>query len=312
MSKTCPACAAPALRPWRLASAADAHITTRQRYRLDRCEECGTARTDDATGEPGDRLYSAGTYSAARPLLHILLEPLRRLTELDRLRFLRGLPGDASLVEVGAGDGRFLSMLSRRGYSARGIDPNPAGDPAVEAAAADRAEVEPGSLDAALLWHVLEHLADPAADLSRVRRWLRPGGRIVLAVPNRASLQAWIGGDRWFHQDVPRHITHFTPEGVERLLERSGFESPVISHLLVEHNFLGMWQTLLNHLTGERNVLFRSLKRDAGNPGWARRGRDLAISVLAGVLLLAPAIVLELAAGIARHGGTIVAVARVR
>ena len=44
-------------------------------------------------------------------------------------------------------------------------------------------------------------------------------------------------------------------------------------HLLIEQNPLGMWQTLLNRLTAERDFAFRLLKRDLGERRAGRRWR---------------------------------------
>ena len=136
------------------------------------------------------------------------------------------------MLEVGAGDGRFVSRLRAAGLEARGIEPSEGGVQMARARAApvERGTVEelglaPDSLDAAIAWHVLEHLDDPAAALARIGTWLRPAGRVVLACPNLASLQARIGGDRWFHQDVPRHRTHFTAPGLRLCSSAPGFAS---------------------------------------------------------------------------------------
>jgi 2-polyprenyl-3-methyl-5-hydroxy-6-metoxy-1,4-benzoquinol methylase len=259
-------------------------------------------------------LYESGTYAPARRALNRALEPLRVVVERDKLRFVRGLPPGSRVLEVGAGDGRFVSRLRAAGLEATGIEPSEGGvrmararAAPVERATLEEVRLEPASLDAAIAWHVLEHLDDPEAALTRIRAWLRPGGRVVLACPNLSSLQARIGGDRWFHQDVPRHRTHFTAAGLRLLLERSGFRLERMAHLLVEQNPLGMWQTLLNRLTGERDVAFRALKRDLGSGPGARR--DLALTVVAGPLLAPIAIVLELAAGLAGRGGSVVALA---
>jgi hypothetical protein len=143
--------------------------------------------------------------------------------------------------------------------------------------------------------------------VERIATWIRPGGRAVVACPNLDSLQARIGGDRWFHQDVPRHRTHFTAAGLATLLDRKGFRVERLSHLVVEQNPLGMWQTLLNRLTRRRDVAFRALKRDLGRePG---SGRDLALTALAGPLLAPVAVALELGAGLAGRGGSVVVVA---
>ncbi len=300
---------------WRSATASDPQLAGRREYALTRCAACGTARTELPAGAvPPSSLYEAGTYAAARPALDRILEPMRALVERDKLRFVRGLPPGARVLEVGAGDGRFVSRLRAAGLEARGIEPSEGGVRMARARAApvergtvEELGLEPDSLDAAIAWHVLEHLDDPAAAVARIGTWLRPGGRVVLACPNLASLQARIGGDRWFHQDVPRHRTHFTAAGLRLLLERSGFRLERMAHLLVEQNPLGMWQTLLNRLTRERDVAFRALKRDLGRgPGV---GRDLAVAAVAGPLLVPVAVALELAAGLAGRGGSVVAVA---
>jgi SAM-dependent methyltransferase len=313
----CPACGGE-LIGWRPATASDPQLAGRRRYALARCTACGTARTEIPPGEvPPPALYEAGTYAAAPPGVERILEPLRALLERDKLRFVRDWPRGARVLEVGAGDGRFVSRLRDAGFDATGIEPSEgavrmarARAAPVEHAALEEFRREPDSLDGAIAWHVLEHLDDPGEALARIGAWLRPGGRVVVACPNLASLQARIGGDRWFHQDVPRHRTHFTASGLRLLLERSGFGLGRMSHLLLEQNPLGMWQTLLNRVTRERDVAFRALKRDLDDgPGI---GRDLALTAVAGPLLAPVAVALEVAAGIARRGGTVVALAERR
>ena len=47
--------------------------------------------------------------------------------------------------------------------------------------------------DTVVLGHVLEHVHDPAGLLVRCRGWLRPGGRLVILVPNASSLHRQVG-----------------------------------------------------------------------------------------------------------------------
>ena len=68
-----------------------------------------------------------------------------------------------------------------------------------------------GPFDVITMWHVLEHLPDPGSALARAAGLLRPGGTLIVSVPNNDSLQARLGGDDWLHLDIPRHIYHFTP-----------------------------------------------------------------------------------------------------
>jgi SAM-dependent methyltransferase len=307
----CPACGG-RLKPWRQATASDPQLAGRVVYPLARCERCGSAVTLEA-GSSASRLYESGTYAEARGSVDWVIEPLRRLSETDRARFLRRVPRNARILEVGAGDGRFAARLAADGYRASGIEPAAGGGAiarsrgvAIENVGIEDARIEAASQDAVVLWHVLEHLDDPRAALDRVRGWLAPGGRAVVACPDLSSLQARIGGDRWFHQDVPRHRTHFTSAGLRALLGRTGYEVERVSHLVIEQNPLGMWQTLLNRLTRERDVAFRFIKRDLGEAGRGDRRRDIAVTAVAGPLLVPVALALELGAGLAGRGGTMV------
>jgi SAM-dependent methyltransferase len=299
------------MRPWRAATSSEPELSREPAYRLERCPDCGTAALADRLEEP-DTLYTRGTY-VSRGRLDRLIEPLRRAIDLDRVRLLPRLPPGARVFEVGAGDGRLVEELGRRGLAARGADPQP---PPGASALVEREAIEDlspgdGAFDAVVAWHVIEHLDDPSAELAHIRRWLAPRGQVVVAVPNLDSVQARLGGDRWFHQDVPRHRVQLTLNGLRRMLERNGFEVRSARHLLLEHNLLGMWQTLLNRLTLAPNAFFRFLKRQP-HPGGSRGAvRDGAVVALAGPVLVPVAVILELAAAAYGRGGTVVVTAAV-
>jgi 2-polyprenyl-3-methyl-5-hydroxy-6-metoxy-1,4-benzoquinol methylase len=106
---------------------------------------------------------------------------------------------------------------------------------------------------AVVLWHVLEHVPDPLATLERARQILRPGGLLVIAVPNFESLQARFSGRHWFHLDVPRHYHHFGLSILKRMLREAGFTISDVSHLSLEYNPYGWIQSILNR-TGLRST----------------------------------------------------------
>jgi SAM-dependent methyltransferase len=255
--------------------------------------------------------HDSGAYATARPRLSVALGPLLRW--FDRRRLARiGAPDGARVVDVGAGRGRFVATALANGFQAGGIEPSRRGvtaaaseyGVALQQATLAEAGVEPGTVEVVTLWHVLEHLDDPGEALERIARWLEPDGRLLVAVPNLASLQARIGGPRWYHLDLPRHRTHFTATGLQMLLRRHGFEPLRTSHLVAEQNPYGMWQTLVNRFTRTPSYLYNLLKRNA-----PARSRDLAVTV-AFLPMTVPAALVELAAGLARRGGTITVLAR--
>ena len=277
-------------------------------FGLLRCAGCGTAVTE---GHGPAELYETGAYRPGTPRLHRLVAPLLSLFDRQRLALLRPLVGPpARLLDVGAGRGRFVLAARAAGYEASGIEPSARGAEAAAATGApvqrmalEQAQIEPGSLDAVTLWHVLEHLDDPGPALERIAGWLATGGGLLIGVPNLASLQARLGGERWYHLDVPRHRTHFTAQGLHWLLSGTGFSVLHTHHLLLEHNPFGMWQTLLSRATSHPSYVYNVLKRNA-----PVRSPDLAMAVAA--IPLAPvATALELAAGLGRRGGTVAVLA---
>ncbi len=168
------------------------------------------------------------------------------------------------------------------------------------------ADVPPGSLDAATLWHVLEHVDDPGLELEWIVPWLRPGGLLLVGVPNLASVQARVGGPRWYHLDVPRHRTHFTARGLEALLRAHGLEPVSVQHVLAEHNPFGLWVSFVSRFTRVPSWLYHALKHNA-----PLRSRDAVVTALA-LPLVPVAALLELLFGLARRGGTVAVVARKR
>jgi SAM-dependent methyltransferase len=267
-------------------------------YLLERCAACGSART---LGAVASNAHTTGAYAPGRPRGARLAAPLLSVFDRQRLALLG--PPRGRLLDVGAGRGRFVASARAAGWDASGIEPSPrASAPHVEPVGLEAAQF--AELDAITLWHVLEHLEDPAGALRRLHGWLAPGGVLLVGVPNLASLQARLGGRRWYHLDLPRHRTHFTARGLEAALRDAGFEIEGSTQVLAEHNPFGMWQSLVNRLTPTPSWLYNALKRNA-----APRAADVVPTVLA-MALIPFAVALEALAGMLRRGGTVAVLAR--
>jgi SAM-dependent methyltransferase len=277
---------------------------------LARCPACGSAVT--LTPAPA-AAHEQGAYGGGAPRGAGVVAPLLHAFDRRRLTFLARAGGrpPGRLLDIGAGRGRFVAAARAAGWKADGIEPSLRGVVAaralgveLEQAGIEQANVAPSSLDAAALWHVLEHLDDPGAALQRIASWLRPGGLLVVGVPNLASVQARAGGARWYHLDVPRHRTHFTVVGLHALLRRHGLEPVSTHHLLAEHNPFGLWQSVVSRATRTPSWLYHALKRNA-----PLRSRDAVVTALA-LPLVPVAVAAELAFALARRGGTVAVVAR--
>jgi SAM-dependent methyltransferase len=305
--RLCPACGG-ALVAWRTVPGSDPALPGD--YALARCVRCASAVT---LAPAPAQAHEAGAYGGGAPRGSRLAAPILRTFSRRRLALLAaaGARAPGRLLDVGAGRGRFVAEARAAGWQAHGIEPSQRG---VEGARAlgielqrggiDDADVAAGSLDAATLWHVLEHLDEPGPALTRITGWLRPGGLLLVGVPNLASIQACAGAAVWYHLDVPRHRTHFTVAGLHALLRARGLEPVATHHVLAEHNPFGLWQSLVSRATRTPSWLYHALKRNA-----PLRSRDALVTAAA--LPLTPVAVLaEAAFGLLGRGGTIAVIAR--
>jgi SAM-dependent methyltransferase len=305
-TRICPACGG-GLVPWRSIPGGEPADTGE--YELERCASCGTAVTDG--DPPAAEAYESGQYGTAAPRMAGPVARFQRFVTRQPVRFLHraGLDSGARVLDVGAGPGRLVSALGDAGFNAAGIEPSRrsvalAHQAGLRVERRDLFEHADSHLDAAVMWHVLEHLDDPPTALATVRGWLRPGGLLLVGVPNLASLQAEIASEGWLHLDAPRHRVHFTADGLRRLLVRSGFEIVRTHHLVLEQNIHGMWFAMLTRMGMRPGFPFHFLKRNID-----ARPRDLALTAL-GLPLVPVAALLEGAAAVTHRGGTVAVVAR--
>jgi 2-polyprenyl-3-methyl-5-hydroxy-6-metoxy-1,4-benzoquinol methylase len=149
------------------------------------------------------------------------------------VRWLPHLSSKPRLLDVGCGNGEFLTLMRDFGWTVTGLEPDPQ---ACEFATARGLEVHQGTLadvclesdqfDAITLSHVIEHLHDPLSDLKACLRLLRPGGVLVVITPNTQSVGHSRYGRHWRGLETPRHLTVFNLSSLTGLLERAGFSIP--------------------------------------------------------------------------------------
>ena len=153
------------------------------------------------------------------------------------------------LCDIGCGSGQAMSIFRQAGYSAVGIEPDPAARELAAKAGevlAGTAEAIPATLadrqfDVVLLSHVLEHCIDPAAALVNVKRLLNPGGTAILEVPNNAALGFAMYGPAWFFADVPRHLQFFTEPSLRKALTQAGLRVTRVIHTGYSRQFTPQW-----------------------------------------------------------------------
>ncbi|MCK4518741.1 MAG: class I SAM-dependent methyltransferase [Candidatus Omnitrophica bacterium] len=175
--------------------------------------------------------YGVNNHSVFQKFKKILFYPFKR-------RF-GGIPAflkNGKILDIGCGDGLFISQLKSIGWRVCGIEID---QEAVKRAQSHGFEVYRGRFedfdfkdecyDVVRLWHVLEHFKNPYFNLKKIYGILKPGGQVILGVPNMNSLYSKVFKQNWTGLDVPRHLYHFSPQTIKKILTQSGFSEIKIS-----------------------------------------------------------------------------------
>jgi SAM-dependent methyltransferase len=225
----------------------------------------------------------------------------------------RLVPEGGRILDVGCGNGGYLRQMKRRGFVVEGTEWTARSAARVPAAAAIPVHVgdlmdldlPDATYDLITMWHVLEHLSLPHEALVKIKRLLKPGGSLVLSLPNAESRQAQRFQTAWFHHDPPRHLFNFGPKSLARLLQMTGYRVRQISTFSLEQNVFGFIQSWLNARGFPRDRLYMMLKGFGKQPA---RVRILDLFRL--LALLGPALLVSTIESIAGRGATMTIQAR--
>jgi methionine biosynthesis protein MetW len=146
---------------------------------------------------------------------------------------LRLLPRGGAALDLGCASGGLLALLRPRAGHLAGLELSATAARAAAEVADDVVQgaledadlpFAPGGFDLVVLADVLEHLADPQAALRRAVGWCRPGGAVLVSVPNVAhwSARLALARGRWPQEDSgtfdSSHLRWFTRSSLEELL----------------------------------------------------------------------------------------------
>ncbi|WP_111668816.1 class I SAM-dependent methyltransferase [Algoriphagus litoralis] len=233
------------------------------------CRICGTRWTFLGNEVDSNSLYSDEVYSIVdnrkSVFERIIFSEAKKVLRIAH----RVNPTANSLLDFGSGKGQFLAVAKTLGWKGLGIE-----------TAEERAnfakekygvhvisefynggKVEAGNFDLIALNHVLEHLPAPMELIQPLlNENLSKNGLVYLEIPRADSWQAKIAEENWIHWDIPRHLTHWTEDGIRNQMEKIGFEIVEKRSFSIHLGVLGMLQALLSKFGFRENLILR-LKR---------------------------------------------------
>ncbi|MDB5251795.1 MAG: class SAM-dependent methyltransferase [Flaviaesturariibacter sp.] len=229
----CPVCSSTSIEPRLVVRD---HTVSGKEFAVWQCGDCTLRFTQDVPDATDiGPYYKAESYishtNTSKGLINNLYQKVRALTLKQKASTIAAATGLSTgrLLDVGCGTGAFLNAMKKEGWQVTGLEP----DADARRVARELYRVEPleasmlqdlppASFDAITLWHVLEHVHELHGTVAQLRKLLKPGGKLMVAVPNYTSQDEAIYGQNWAAYDVPRHLYHFTPRALTMLMERHG------------------------------------------------------------------------------------------
>ena len=201
--------------------------------------ECASCHLRITQGVPSSgsigRYYKSQEYishtESRSGLINRLYHIARKRTLSGKLNLIRKHTGleKGMHLDMGAGTGTFVQLMNSSGWASKGIEPD---EEARNNARSLHGTLLAGieefyllkeqSFDAITLWHVLEHVHELHQYLEQLKKILKPSGKLFIAVPNYTSWDARHYLQYWAAYDVPRHLYHFSPEAMKKLIADKG------------------------------------------------------------------------------------------
>lgn len=210
------------------------------------CDDCTLRFTQEVPdAESINPYYKSDDYishtNTSKGLINQLYQKVRKRTMRQKAEIVEKLTGlqQGKLLDIGAGVGTFLSTMKNRNWNVTGLEPDRDARIlanklyAINLLSSDKLfDFEKNHFDAITMWHVLEHVHDLHHYIAQLKAIVKDEGKIFIAVPNYTSKDASIYQQYWAAYDVPRHLYHFSPKSIDRLMQQHGLR--VI-------NLLPMW-----------------------------------------------------------------------
>ncbi len=252
------------------------HLVTNEKFQILEADN-GILKTDPVPPDLA-KYYESKEYISHSDSKGNLFNRIYQLVKSHMLSkkagWIREFISQGDILDFGAGTGEFLNKMKSYYWNVEGVEPNKT---ARELAIlkglnlkADLDQIQKSKYDVISLWHVLEHLPDLENKLSQFHKLLNDNGVLIIAVPNYNSYDANYYKEFWAAWDVPRHLWHFSRNGLKEKLAEFNFKFIEEKPLKFDSYYVSMLSEK-NKNSGSNilNALYRGFisNRKAGSTG---------------------------------------------
>jgi len=224
------------------------------KFRIVKCAKCGLVYTHPRpkSSEIGN-YYKDESYWKNIPLKGKIEDVLRIRSidykEIDAI--IKNNKNKGRILDIGAGTGEFLLRYKKDGWKVEGTE--------LETKAIKHAkkyfDIElkqidfldfkssPNKYDIIVLNNSLEHLYYPTQVIEKAYKILKKGGLIVVNLPNYNSFGRYIFKANWMALQVPRHLYHFSPGILTKILKSAGFNMIIFQYNYFSQNYYILFQS---------------------------------------------------------------------
>lgn len=227
----CPLCRGQRSRP---ALEATDHTVSHLSFKIQECASCGFQFTSPrpTAATLGDYYRSPNYISHSNQRKGIsdrIYQTVRKRAIANKRKLIQQHVTGGKALDVGCGTGEFLDHLQGHGFQVTGVEPSAI---AREQAIANYSlsvlplldSIPPlAQFEVITMWHVLEHMPQPHDTLKQIFARAASDALLIIAVPDRESWDAQHYGREWAAYDVPRHLSHFRRQDIDRLISEHGF-----------------------------------------------------------------------------------------
>ena len=238
-----------------------------ERFEIWHCGNCSLRFTQNIPDK-----YSIGPYyqsesyishsDTSKGIVNRLYRFVRNLTLKNKRKLIHTATrlSNGHLLDVGAGTGGFASLMKKSGWEITALEPD--GQARKKAREINAIQLEDSSklfemtahsFDAITLWHVLEHVHELNVYMDQLKKLLKPGGILFIAVPNYTSFDAEFYHEFWAAYDTPRHLYHFSPAAMKILLKQHGLHLKMVKPMWFDSFYVSLLSE--KYKTGRSNLV---------------------------------------------------------